>query len=359
MADWAGLTNDLLVEIAMRVKVIEDFIVFGCVCNSWRKASTKDNFDVLSPQLPLLMLPQIYDDDDYREFYSLSKGKVSRRLYLPEAKGRECFPSDKMGWLFTQSLDVGEEVRLLNPFSATKIQLPTLIEDLEYPYIINAILSANSSFTSDYVLVISYHTDAEQFAFWRPGDINWTKINLKRRYGGVYNMIYYKGQFYFVTWTAELGIIDVQRPEPRVDSHKIYPNDDKKLFCQYSTHFYLVEVRNALLLVVRFGRSRSNAYGARHTFKYEVYEIDVVKGNLKEINNLGDSTIFVGFNVATCIDSTIFTGVKTNHIYFTDDWCDDGEDIGCYNLEIGNIESFYPGLSLNYIFSPTWVIPSL
>ncbi|KAH0737298.1 hypothetical protein KY290_036003 [Solanum tuberosum] len=326
MADWAGLNNDLLVEIAKRVKVIEDFIVFGCVCNSWRKASTKDNFDVLSPQLPLLMLPQ---KDDYRELYSLSKGKVSRRLYLPEAKGRECFPSHQMGWFFTQSLDVGEEVRLLNPFSATKIQLPTLIEDLEYPYIINAILSANPSFISDYVLIISYHTYVEQFAFWRPGDINWTQINLRRTYGGVYNMIYYKGQFYFVTWTAELGIIDVQGPEPRVDSLKINLNDDKKLFCQNSTHFYLVEVNDALLLVVRFGRSRSNAYGARDTFKYEVYEIDVVKG------------------------------VKPNHIYFTDDWCDDGEDIGCYNLENGNIESFYPGLSLNYIFSPTWVIPSL
>ncbi|KAG5584427.1 hypothetical protein H5410_044861 [Solanum commersonii] len=157
-----GLNNDLLVEIAKRVKVIEDFIVFGCVCNSWRTASTKDNFDVLSPQLPLLMLPQ---KDDYREFYSLSKGKISRRLYLPEAKGRECFPSHQMGWFFTQSLDVGEEDCLLNPFSATKIQLPTLIEDLEYPYIINAILSANPSFISDYVLVISYHTYVEQFAF--------------------------------------------------------------------------------------------------------------------------------------------------------------------------------------------------
>ncbi|KAK4731005.1 hypothetical protein R3W88_023993 [Solanum pinnatisectum] len=143
-------------------------------------------------------------------------------------------------------------------------------------------------------------------------------------------MIYYNGQFYFVTWTGELGIIDVQGPEPRVDSHKLYPNDDKKLFYQNSTHFYLVEVRNALILVVQFGRSRSNANGARDTFKYEVYEIDVVK----------DSTIFSGFNAATCIDSTIFTGVKPNIIYFTDDWCDEGEDIGCYNLEMEILNFF-------------------
>ncbi|KAK4731004.1 hypothetical protein R3W88_023992 [Solanum pinnatisectum] len=117
MADWAGLTNDRLVEIAKRVKVIEDFIIFDCVCNSWRTASIKDNFDMI-----------------IENFYSLSKGKILRRLYLPEAKGRDCFPSDKMGWFFTQSLEVGEEVLLLNPFSVTKIQLPNqfvLIEDLD------------------------------------------------------------------------------------------------------------------------------------------------------------------------------------------------------------------------------------
>ncbi|KAG5584433.1 hypothetical protein H5410_044867 [Solanum commersonii] len=374
MADWAGLPHDLLVLIAKRVKVIEDYIAFGCVCNSWQTASTKDNFDVLSPQLPLLMLPDDDENNYYREFYSLSKGKVSRKLYLPEAKGRDCFPTHHMGWLLTQSLD-GEEVNLFNPFSATKIHLPNhfalralqspddLIEEPEfYRYIKLATLSANPSFTSDYVLVISYDTDVNYLAFWLPGDINWTLFDMDERHGGVCNMTYYKGKFYLLTWGAEIWVVDVQSRDRRVESHLIYLNDNKDLF-RHSIQYYLVEVNDALLFVARFGRNRSNDNSAVDTFKCEVYEVDEMKCKLKRIDNLGDSTIFLGLNGATSIDSTKFTGaIKSNHIYFTDDWdeqnlsleCGGGKDTGVYNLEDGNIEYFYPELPLSCICPPTW-----
>ncbi|XP_059306545.1 uncharacterized protein LOC132057988 [Lycium ferocissimum] len=121
MADWAGLPHDLLVLIAKRVKLIEDFIALSVVCTSWQTASPKDNLDVLSPQLHLLMLAD--KDDDYREFYSLSKGKVSRILYLPEARGRACFPSET--WLVTMACDGDGELNLLHPFSRNQIQLPS------------------------------------------------------------------------------------------------------------------------------------------------------------------------------------------------------------------------------------------
>ncbi|OIT21009.1 hypothetical protein A4A49_55170 [Nicotiana attenuata] len=68
MEKWAELPPELITMIAKPVEVMEDFIVFGGVCTSWRTAASKDNFDGLSPQLPLLMMPD--KDDVYRKFYS-------------------------------------------------------------------------------------------------------------------------------------------------------------------------------------------------------------------------------------------------------------------------------------------------
>ncbi|KAM3356635.1 hypothetical protein P3S68_023349 [Capsicum galapagoense] len=119
MSNWVELPNDPIAHIAKRVKVIEDFIAFRAVCTSWRNATTKDNFDVLWPQFPLLMLGYA-KDYNYLEFYSLSKKKVSR-LYIPEATWRTCFPSK--GW-FICFLQSELEIRLLNLFSHNKIQLP-------------------------------------------------------------------------------------------------------------------------------------------------------------------------------------------------------------------------------------------
>ncbi|PHT49256.1 hypothetical protein CQW23_13464 [Capsicum baccatum] len=240
ITNWAWLHNDLLVLIAKRVKVMEDFIFFSSVCTSWRTAASKVNFDHLSPQLPLLMLPD--KDDDYREFYSLSKA----------------------GWLLTQSYD-GEEVNLLHAFSRTEIQLPNqfalidlqgldrLPEGSRYWSIRNVVLSVNPSFTSDYVLVIAYNTDVNHLTFWRPGDLNWTMFYVAVRIGGVSNMTYYKGQFYLVTWGGEICIADVPGPgvlEPRVESRLVRLNDNMNLF-RHSTRYYLAELNNVLSLIVK------------------------------------------------------------------------------------------------------------
>ncbi|XP_060210208.1 uncharacterized protein LOC132637078 [Lycium barbarum] len=161
---WAELPHDLIATIAKRVKVIEDFIVFGGICTSWGAAATKENFDVLSPQVPLLMLAD--KGDDYREFYSLYKEKFSR-VFLPEARGPlKVFTSE--GWLCT--LSNTREMNLLHPFSRTSIQLPSLYDLLalhgkkvvkegnNWPYIDEALLSASPSVTSDYaVVVVTYY----------------------------------------------------------------------------------------------------------------------------------------------------------------------------------------------------------
>ncbi|OIS99849.1 f-box protein skip23, partial [Nicotiana attenuata] len=381
MANWAECPIDLITEIAKRVKVIEDFIAFGAVCTSWRTAAPKHNFDVLSPQVPLLMLGA--KDDDYREYYSLSKKKVLR-IYLPEARGQECLPSE--GWLCTVANNTGE-MNLLHPFSQIKIQLPSRkdllsfhgLDYLERPRegkrwhcIDKAILSANPSLTSDYALLVHYYAGGSCLAFWRPGDLNWTEIDVVT-YGGVCNMIFCKGQFYSVSYGGEVWVYDIAGrsiAQPSVQTRLLAELEDD-MFKLPSVQFYLVELSGALLLVTRYAiRSiGEDPNGAFKSFKFKICELDITKGKFKEedIKTLGDSSIFLGRNGASCVDSSKFSGIKPNRIYFTDDWLEfgrieeggAGRDMGAYNIEDGKIESFYPELSISLICPPTWVMPSL
>ncbi|XP_009618432.1 F-box protein At2g26160-like [Nicotiana tomentosiformis] len=372
MANWAELPHDLLTLIAKRVKVIEDFIAFSAVCNSWRTAATKENFDALSPQVPLLMLAADKDGDDYREFYSLFKQKVSR-IFLPEARGPvECFPSE--GWLCAISC-IGE-MKLLQPFSRISIQLPSLKALLslhgeeapkegEWHCIDKAVLSASPSVTSDYALVISRFGEGSLLSFWRPGDLNWTNINFKK-FDGISTMVCCKGQFYALTFGGEVWVFDIAGrsiSKPIVEPRILARLRDDDVF-HNPVHFYLVEISDALFILTRF--LHSNGLGCYHTVKFNVYELDLTKAKLNKVSTLGNSAICLGRNGASSIDSSAFTIVKPNHIYFTDDEVDEykycegggGRDMGAYHLDDGSIESFYPGLSLSPICPPTWVKPS-
>ncbi|PHT57852.1 hypothetical protein CQW23_00215 [Capsicum baccatum] len=355
MANCAELPDDLIAHIANHVKVIEDFIAFRAVCTSWQIAATKDNFDMFSTQVPLLMLGA--KDDDFQEFYSLSKKKVSR-IFLPEARGRECFPLGE--WLFTME-DNTRELNLLHPFSRTQIQLPSLEdlmaskglrEKLFLSCVEKVALSANPSITSDYVLMINYHAGSNHLAFWRPGDLHWTYIN-KEIPDAAMSINYYKGHFYYVTCEGELWSFEVagtNTPKPIVEPRLLYWPEDG-IFGHCSVQFYIVELSDALLFVTRYADYTDDPEAGHKTFKFKVLELDVIKGELKEeVKTLGDSAIFVGLNSGACsVDSSKFTGIKPNHIYFTDDWFQKlyfmedvgGKDTGVYNLENGKIESIF------------------
>ncbi|XP_004237095.2 F-box protein At2g17690-like [Solanum lycopersicum] len=129
MADWSELQHDLLVLIARRLNLIEDYLNFRNVCKSWHFVSTKDNFNSYLSRFPWLMPAEEEEDGiSIRKFFSLYNGMILNKR-IPKARRKRCMES--MGWLIMVGEEEGE-ISMLRPFSGVEIELPHQNNTVEY-----------------------------------------------------------------------------------------------------------------------------------------------------------------------------------------------------------------------------------
>ncbi|CAI9094465.1 OLC1v1030210C1 [Oldenlandia corymbosa var. corymbosa] len=285
--DWSGLLPELLAEISMRIPSIEEFMAFRGVCSPWRAAANKDKFVQSCPAIPLLML-----------------------------LGRRC---GRFGWLFTLDND-SEEANLLNPFSRSLSHLSNLTNFPGYAYykfpnIRKAVLSANPSHTSDFVVLMVIHRD---LVFWRPSESTWTGIEWHSgdHVGGhaFADAKYYNDKFYAIDFGVQVWVWDSSLKV----AHLLFRVDHPPL-----SHFrktYLVESSNGELLVVW---PDGVLYDEVMITDVEVIQLDVAQYKWKKITSLGKDAIFLvgGNSAAICIaGSTSFPDlISSNCIYFAND----------------------------------------
>lgn len=90
----------------------------------------------------------------------------------------------------------------------------------------------------------------------------------------------YRGEF----WVLDVAGLNINQP---IESHLLVSvkND---IFRQPTTQFYLVEVSGALLLITwfintkaAFANMKDYRKGTIGTFKFKIFELDVIKGELK------------------------------------------------------------------------------
>ncbi|XP_027182475.1 LOW QUALITY PROTEIN: F-box protein At2g17036-like [Coffea eugenioides] len=306
------LLPDLLALISRRLDLIEDFVAFRGVCTSWRVAARKQIFHQLVPTVPLLMLAEKEDRDEW-EFYSLSRCKIWRNLSVPKTKNKKCMES--RGWLIT--VGIAGEMNLLHPFSVLSASPPSSPDKW-----------------LDFVLMVVYNGGA-YLEFWRSGDKSWTGV--EKQDGGAFSDVnFYYGKFYAIAHNGHIYIFW----EP-----------------------YLVEMPGDLVVVARDGTSLDDDDNYRAT-DFLVIQLDLTNRKWNEITSLGDRSIFLGYNAAFSVEAAGFPGIiRPSCIYFTDDCIESyhcseqegGKDMGIYNLENGKIERFDDIQSFSSISPPVWV----
>lgn len=73
-------------------------------------------------------------------------------------------------------------------------------------------LSSSASFTSDYIVMI--HSWGK-FAFWRPGDHEWTIVDdaFGKPYHIYSDLTYHNGQFYAVNASGHVFVCEMEEPK--------------------------------------------------------------------------------------------------------------------------------------------------
>ncbi|OIT31887.1 hypothetical protein A4A49_09271 [Nicotiana attenuata] len=303
LVDWSELHHDLLVLIARRLNLIEDYLSFGSVCKSWHVVvvATKCNFNSDLPRVPWLMLAE--EEEDCRKFFSLYNSMILKKR-IPKATGKWCMES--MGWLNTVGEDDGE-ISLLHPFSGVEIELPHQRDYHDYPWmrtsIRKAVLSASPSHTSDYLLMV---IDVKFIRFWRSGDLRWTKIYWEEGTHFPYSdIVYFNGHFYALDFTGCIVVCDVTGPEP----NKRHVVAQLPFYLRHSRgQTYILESLGSLFVVVRNGclprlpeddfdripltfiQQVENEENLIHgTLQFIVYRVDLAAGQGTQTRELGDS----------------------------------------------------------------------
>lgn len=182
--DWAHLPEDLLIDIAKRLKSVEDMAAFSSVCSTWKAVSQTVKLK-WAPSAPWLMLTKKTDD------FLLCKWKVfnpiTKKHYnmgLPETLCLDYWGCID-GWICTLGLDF--QLRLFNPLTEAELSLPPK-HTIQLPWGMgcsNPSVWFSRRFLVDVTIIktplnnepiVFMFYDSNYLLFAKPGDSAWTAL---------------------------------------------------------------------------------------------------------------------------------------------------------------------------------------
>ncbi|KMT16001.1 hypothetical protein BVRB_3g051830 [Beta vulgaris subsp. vulgaris] len=331
---------------------LEDLESFGMVCNSWRSEKKDVNYmNLKNTQFPWLMLADS-PTNSYRRFYSMRKDMV-RKINLPrfdDDDHRRYFSSK--GWL----IGVSRKQALIcffDPFTGSVIKPPShpLVEFLDgdtwddEDFIIQFskfVFSTRPKTGDDFEVAMVFHS-AKHIVFWRPVQQGWIESNV--RLFQIDDVCFFRGEFYSIDHYSQVIAYGSEIPKkPRIvtnlKSQGLIP------YLPYKFYIVVLETTQTLLVIHRLvhlkRRKDINKYW--NTLSFQLFELDVDTGKARQVKNIGNRALFVGYNSTFFVEASSASdkrGCRPNCIYFTDDnmeyWLSSfeggGMDMGIFSLD--------------------------
>lgn len=327
----------------------------------------------------MLLVPIKSKEDDEWSMYSVLNGKFSmRKLFLPPYD--KPFSGSSEGWLVT--LDESLAVTLYKPFVEGNrkpiIHLPPVFPpdnileapDREFQVFKVASYTPDPIADPNDVILAVIFGEYSELAYIRPTrDTTWTRVTGL----GITtfdDIVYYKGQFYALSYEGELVSFDVTNPSKSNMRLVLAEDSDKYYFVKRGFCYkkYLVKSYGGELLLVRRYLDRRFGDIDRVTKTFKVFKLSFDGPRWIEMKSLGDMALFVGDNASTSVSASNFPGCLKNCIYFTHDKnsipigkfgpC----DLGVYNLETRRVtlrftidDAAFPKMRGR---APIWVLPT-
>lgn len=404
--EWSEIPKDILISITERVHSVADYLSAIQVCKTWR---TSHNDHLSIPQPPFLLLPQPppnmdtmeedgeddededtdeseleYEDEEEEEEESIpgrgiggvncTSGNGVCELHLPELN-RYQFVGSTGNWLILVSKD--HQIQVFNPFTRAQFQLPpqsTIPEFSSFafrynpePFLKKVVLSSAPKFPTtdlDGIIAVAIYTNTYKLAICKPGDRSWIPIIGEDH---VHDAIFFKDRLYFVNCNGLIGFYHTfhNLTDPIIATQLSGEYKFRK-FRMYYRH-YLVECLGELLLVRKIMICKK-LFAHRGIDDFRVYKFDFGNAEWEGVENLGQHSLFVGFNTSVSVlaspDSS--SSFKRNCIYYTDSQGSMllkhgngvAPDIGVYSLEDRTFKSHYAQTSAAFLKSPPlWIVP--
>lgn len=402
-ANWTELPSDLVCQILGRLE-IADFIRFAAVCRPWNKIRriNSKNCRPKASQLPWLMFSS-RENPDQRYFYSLTEQRMYS-IHLPQIKGLHVIGSSD-GFI----VSVNEEacLHITNPITGDSDALPLAVglsgchdvvrdpstgritdyrfwdvcpkgirqlvpaatEDMGY-FFHKAVVVASPTFPSSSTrapTVFVFFSFRESIAFARPGDTSWRTLSYCET--PLYDLIFHKGRLHAVDFTGRVVVYDdidhsleASFVSTRGPLGKMEGNDKR----------YLVESPDGkdLFLIYRdINEEDAQPKPFNRTAGFQVFVIDGSNYTWTPIRDVGEISIFLGYNRSMAFSVKEFPQLKRNCIYFTDDLKllyleepDMAGDMGICDLGDGSIYPLVPSkVDLERLNWPPalWFTPAL